>query len=62
MIDNMNDVGEKGSNAVPLNEDIDAAPEEKESSAQIQRPPPPLMDLDKGLVGWESEDDQENPQ
>jgi hypothetical protein len=32
------------------------------TSHAIQRPPVPLMNWEKGDVGWESEDDVANPQ
>jgi hypothetical protein len=32
------------------------------ASHGIQRPPVPIMNWDRGEVGWESEDDVANPQ
>ncbi|KAF2092994.1 putative MFS multidrug transporter [Rhizodiscina lignyota] len=43
-------------------DDIENASKESESSPQIAVVPPPLMDLDNGLVGWDSISDTANPQ
>jgi hypothetical protein len=54
---------EKGVNVIPV-EDVDiVAPEKPEAAAQASGDRAlVLMDLDNGLVGWESAEDPENPQ
>lgn len=50
-----------GKSASSADHDEEKAEAAKETNRAIHRPPPPLMDLDKGLVGWDSESDSSNP-